>query len=264
MKPVRASVLASRYADKMEIDVSELIASKLGSSIHDSIEKINTPDVTKEQRTTREVQIGDITFTVSGKYDVLTFKEGEWQLRDIKTTSVWAYILGGKDEEYCKQLSIYRWLLSTRHDVKDVAYIDFIFTDWQGSKAKQDKDYPQQRIMASYKIDLMSLEDTEKYIKERLNEYLKHRNTPDEQLPRCIDKELWRTETTFAVMKVGNQKATKVCNSQKEAELYIADKQIQKSFIETRPGKVKRCRYCQSAPYCNQYSYYLANGLVDF
>jgi hypothetical protein len=263
MKPVKASVLTSRYDDQLEIDVSELIAAKLGTSIHDSIEKITTPNVTKEQRTTRTIQIEDTTYTVSGKYDVLVFKDDKWILRDIKTTSVWAYILGGKDEEYRKQLSIYRWLLSTRHNVDETAYIDFIFTDWQSSAARNDRDYPQQRIKAGYKIELLSFEDTEKYIKERLTLYHKYRNVPDKELPPCTRTELWASADSFAVMKAGNKRATKVCSSKEEAELYIRDKQVTQSFVEFRQGKIKRCRYCSCFAKCDQFTSYLAQGLID-
>lgn len=263
MKPIKASVLATRYVDKIEIDVTDLIASRLGSSIHDSIEKIETKNVSKENRVSRKVKIGDVEFTVTGKYDILVNENELYTLRDIKTTSVWAYIFGGKDKDYSKQLSIYRWLLSLTYNMNDKAYIDFIFTDWQSSKAKQDKEYPQQRIIPGYEIKLMSLEETEKYIIERLNLYYQHINTPDDQLPACTKEELWAQEDTFAVMKPGNQKATKVCSSKQEADIYIKDKDI-KAFVEFRQGKVKRCKYCPASPFCNAYDYYLANGLIDF
>jgi hypothetical protein len=220
--------------------------------------------VSKEERIKRTIQIQDVIFTVTGKYDILEEKNGLFTIRDIKTTSVWAYIFGGKDEDYCKQLSIYRWLLSAEKNMNEIAYIDFIFTDWQSSKAKQDPTYPQQRIKAGYQITLMSLEETEKYIKERLELYYKYRNVPDEQLPLCTPEELWQSSDKFAVMKAGAQKATKVCDSADEAQAYINEKSLTKVFIEKRPGKVKRCKYCNVSQFCQSYNYYLANNLVDF
>src|SRR5688572_26521816 len=90
LKPVRAQVLSARHAGEIEMDVSEKIASKFGNAIHDSIERIESDNVSKEQRVMKKVSINGTEFTVTGKYDLLV-KEGEkYRLRDIKTTSVWA------------------------------------------------------------------------------------------------------------------------------------------------------------------------------
>jgi len=263
MKPIRVFWLSSRYGDKFEIDYSDLIASRLGNAIHDSVERIETPNVSKEKRVIRELEIDGVTYSISGKYDVLVNKDNKWILRDIKTTSVWAFIYGGKDIDYQKQLSIYRWLLSKECTVEDVAFIDFIFTDWQATKAKLEENYPKQRIFAGYRIPLMSLQETEQYLIARLKEFYKNKDVPDNDLPFCNPEELWATSDTFAVIKPGAKRALKVCDSNQEAIDYINEKSI-KADIEKRPGKAKRCRYCACRNWCNQYTQLQADNQIEY
>ena len=264
MKPVRAYWLTARHGDTLEIDVSELIAARLGSAIHDSIERVETPGVSKEERVRKTLEVDGVTFTISGKYDILVNENGRWTLRDIKTTSVWAYIFGGKDEDYRKQLSVYRWLLhgGEKH-VGDVAFIDMIFTDWSSMKAKTEDNYPPQRIHPGYRIQLMTLEETEAWIRERLSFFYRYKDISDTNLPMCTKEELWASDDKFAVMKPGAGRATKLCDSKEEATQYIAEKKLS-AVVESRPGKVKRCKYCSAAPYCSQYKSFVAAGMIEF
>lgn len=263
MKPTRATLLTIRYADRLQQDVSDLIASRVGNAIHDSIERIETDGVQKEVRVMATMDIGPVTYKVTGKFDVLTQEEnGTFTLRDIKTTSVWSYILGGKDEDYERQLSIYRYLLTAEgYDVNDVGYIDFFFTDWQGIKARNDKDYPQHRIHAGYRIQLMTMEDTETYIREQLEAIERDRNKADDNLTPCTRQELWAENEKYAVYKNGAKRASRVLDSREEAEEYKAQKRIS-GFIQKRDPKVRRCNYCSAFPFCNQGQSYANQGLL--
>lgn len=262
LKPTRASILTDRHVEALEIDVSDLIASRYGNAIHDSIERIETPGVSKEKRVSRTIEVAGVTFTVTGKYDLLVQEGDSHRIRDIKTTSVWAFIYGGKDEDYRGQLSIYRWLLSDKMKVEPTAYIDFFFTDWQSSKARNEADYPKRRINPGYKIDLLSLEDTEAMIRTKLAELVKYASVEDDELPFCTKKELWAEDDTYAVYKIGNKRATKVCDSEQQAEAYKLNNKIN-GFIQHRKGKVKRCKYCSAAPWCNQFTELLKQNLID-
>jgi len=262
MKPTRATLLTLRYADRLQQDVSDLIASRVGGAIHDSIEKVDTPGVLKEIRAERTVSLGSVTYKVTGKFDIMEIEQDETHtLRDIKTTSVWSYILGGKDDTYEKQLSIYRWLNSVDREVNDIGYIDFFFTDWQGTKARTDRNYPQHRIHTGYKIQLMSLEDTEKYIVERLEAIEADRNKADDNLTPCTPEELWAENEKYAVYKNGGKRATRVLDSLAEAEKYKRVKRIS-GFIKKREAKVRRYNYCSCLEWCNQGQGYLKKGLL--
>lgn len=261
LKPIRPQILTLRHGDKLTIDVSELIASRYGNAIHDSIERVNTEGVSKEQRIKKKITIEGTEFTVTGKYDLLEEKEGIHTIRDIKTTSVWAYIHGGKDEDYRAQLSIYRWLLHQDKTINPVAYIDFFFTDWQSSKAKMEENYPRHRIHPGYKIELLSLEETEKMIVNKLRLLKEHENTPDNQLPECTQEELWAEEDSWAVYKTGGKRALRVLNSEATAQDYYTQNNI-KGHIQHRPGKAKRCKYCPALTYCNQGKRLMEYGLI--
>jgi hypothetical protein len=262
MKPLRAQVLTTRHADKLVMDVSELIASRYGSAIHDSIERIDTPGVSKEVRTFKKITVRGVEFTISGKYDLLEEQNNVHTLRDIKSTSVWAKIHGGKDNDYRAQLSIYRWLLSDTHNINPTAFIDFFFTDWQGSKAKQEPDYPQSRLSPGHPISLASVADTEKAIIRKLEAIVEYSDVPDNDLPLCTDDELWAEEEKFAVYKINNKRATKICDSKIEAERYIRENEMKDTVIQHRPGKVKRCKYCAAAPFCNQFKSLLERKMI--
>ncbi len=263
LKPVRAQILSSRHSNELEMDVSEKIASKYGNAIHDSIERIKTEGVSKEKRVMKVLNIDGTDYTITGKYDLLVEESpGKFRIRDIKTTSVWTFIYGGKDEDYRSQLSIYYWLLSDTHHIEPEAYIDFFFTDWQGSKAKSEKGYPQQRIHPGYKIKLMPLEETEKFIKEKVSQYIKYKDTVDDLLPECTREELWAEPDTYAVYKIGGKRAKRVTDSKDSAEAYQKANKID-GYIQRRPGKIKRCKYCSAAPFCNQYQELAIAGMID-
>ena len=263
MKPLRVSVLTSRHGANLEIDVADLVASRYGNAIHDSIERVNTPGTSKEVRTAKKITVKGVEFTVTGKYDLLIDNgNGTHTLRDIKTTSVWAYIYGGKDKDYQLQLSIYKWLLSDEKTIGDMAYIDFFFTDWQSSKARTEDKYPNNRIAPGYKIKLLSSEEVEKFIVSKLEQIVDFRDVPDDDLPFCTKEELWAEDDTFAVYKIGNKRATKVCDSKEEADQYQLANKIS-GHIQHRPGKVKRCKYCSAAPFCNQFTQLMEAGLIQ-
>jgi hypothetical protein len=263
MKPVQAHWLTLRYGDQIEMDASDLIAARLGQAVHDSIEKVSTSDVIKEQRISKTIDINGSPYTITGRFDILAYRDGLYVLRDIKTTSVWSYILGGKDEEYRKQLSTYRWLLAGRHEVEPLGYIDFFFTDWQSAKVRQDNRYPQRRVLAGHEVPLMSLDETQQYIHGRASLFDRYRETPDSLLPPCTLDELWAEEEKFAVTKTGAKRATKLCSTRDEAERYMTSKKI-KGFVEHRPPKVKRCKYCPAVSFCHQARDLQQRNLIAF
>lgn len=268
LKPVKVHWLTLRNDDKLKMDVSDLASSKIGTAVHDSIELIDTEGVMKEFRLEHKMLVDGREITIRGKFDILEKQsDGTYSLRDIKTTSVWAFILGGKDDDYSKQMSIYRWLLAKDKEFvgtpNDIGYIDFFFTDWQSAKAKTDKEYPQHKINPGYKVQLMSLKDTEAFIEEKVRQFIKYENVSDNMLPPCNIKDLWATDEKWAVRKHKAIKATKLCDTEIEAKAYMHNKNI-KGIIEHRPPKVKRCRFCAAFPFCQQGQIYNTLGQIQY
>ena len=65
---------------------------------------------------------------------------------------------------------------------------------------------------------------------------------------QCSDEERWYAGSTFALMKEGNKRATKVADTREEL-----GEPAKGFFIEERKGGYRRCEgYCEVAPFCPQ------------
>lgn len=281
IKPLREVVL-SRQNKHLDVvaDVTAMIASKVGNSYHDGIERawidpelrrkamlalgypaaiadrlVLNPTNLKvlsdeaipvylEVRSTKEIE----GFTVSGQIDFSI----EGRLEDFKSTSVWAYIFGSSIKKFVQQASIYRWL---RPDIitEDYVTIQYIFTDWSASKAKQDpKVYPQKRIL-SQKYDMMSLAETEKMIRGTIKNIKRLGAATQDQLPLCTPEELWQKETIWKYYKnpANKVRSTKNFDNQGDAITRKAKDGNIGEVVEV-PGEVVKCRYCKVAGICDQ------------
>lgn len=281
LRPLRQTLLERRLTveTKQVPDVADFIAARMGHSLHDGIERawkgdykdalkrlgypqklvesvvINPTTVEEgqvpiylEQRSQREFE----GYTVSGKFDMIL--DGE--INDFKSTSVYTYINGTNDEKYIQQGSIYRWLNPDKV-TKDHMNIQFIFTDWSRAQSKANQSYPQQRIL-SKTYELMSLEDTEAFIKQKLNQIEAHKKTPQRDLPRCSDKDLWRGDTVYKYFSDPTKtdgRSTKNFKDKLEANLFMQAKG--KGIIIEVPGQVKACGYCPAFPICTQKDEYI-------
>jgi len=261
MQPPRAYALKKQNWDRLEIDIEDLIASRYGTAIHDSVEKVGLTGCKQEERLRKAVK----NKIVTGKFDILKeISDKRWQLIDVKSTSVWSFIYGSKDEEYRKQLSIYRWLAIQNHyDVIQKGKVWMIFTDWSSAKAKQDPKYPQTRIEIK-EIELWTDDKTLKYIGDRIGLLEGALKQEQGQMPRCTDEELWASEDSWAIMKKGAKRAFKVHKSEAEAKAQLEGtngNSMSKDYeIVLRKGKVARCKYCAARKFCNQYTELVDSG----
>lgn len=268
LKPIRQIVLARQNKDNLKImDVDNLIAVSMGSALHDSVEQawknkdkaveamvslgISDHQATKiyddiqfEERLEKEVG----NWIVTGKYDMVT----QGMIADIKSSSVYGYMLGSSDWQYKMQMSIYRWL-DPKLITEDIGMNLYIFTDWSKMKALQDRQYPQARIQTKEHV-LETVDKVDKFVKNKLSLIDKYIKEPDQsKIPECTSEELWQTPTKYAYYKNGNTsgRATKLFDDYKEATLYQI-KQGGIGVIEERQGKVKACQYCSVANLCDQ------------
>lgn len=295
MRPVKQIILGSRIPiEEREEDVEDYIARGLGNSIHDGIEKawklnytrnlrklgipekviqlvrINASDderrlhpdgidVFLEQRGYRDFN----GYTIGGKFDAVA----EGRVEDNKSTSAWGWKFGTRDEEHQLQGSLYRWIDAVRsmpRITEDYMRVNFVFTDWQKSQARQSPDYPQKRVLHK-DIPLLSLEDTELFVKSKLFQIKKYSQLPEEQIPECTDEDLWRSEPLFKYYKdpaKANEpgaRSTKNFTSLAEANRHMVE-QGGKGVVKTIPGEVKRCPYCPGAAICQQRLRYFPEG----
>lgn len=272
MKPVRMVVLEERFAKELEMDISDTIASRYGTALHDSLEMIEIPNALQEERMFGEVG----GFKVSGKPDILlkakfgfdpltltpTVTDDTYELWDLKSTSVWTYIYGSRDEEHKIQLSIYKLLAEQNgFAMYHRGVISYLFTDWSRSRARQGGDYPPIRA-AIKQIDLMDTVDTEQYITSRINLFNAHMEMAESDLPLCTRKELWQKDDKWAIMKEGRKSAVKLHDNETDAKKHL-ETFDDKHSIEHRPGVVNRCDYCVVTGHCSQFTDLVAQGLVN-
>lgn len=285
LKPIRQLILASRVPQEQQlVDITSLVKSRMGSAIHDAIERswvenhqqsmlalgypervakrvlVNpephevTEDVIPvylEQRSYREI----MGYTVSGKFDFV----GEGRVEDFKSTSVNTWINDNKTDDYQLQGSIYRWL-NPEIITQDHMAIQFLFTDWFPGRAKADPKYPQRPVEQKL-IPLLPIEETEAFIRNKLTQIQKYQNSPEELLPLCNDKELWRTEPQFKYYKNPEKtsRSTKNFDNKQDAYLRLAQDGNVGIVVEV-PGQVIACKYCPAFPVCSQKDALVAEG----
>lgn len=285
LKPIRQTILSARVPPEQGItDIANLVNSRMGGAIHDGVEKAWTTNhaqalkdlgypngvikkvlinpkpedlyegcipVYLEQRAFRKIN----GFTVSGKFDFV----GDGRVEDVKSTSVNTWINGNKDDDYILQGSLYRWLNPTII-TQDTMAIQFIFTDWSAMQARAGGNYPPHRTMQKV-FKLMSLEETERWVINRLNLIKRLREADESQLPLCNDEELWRKAPQWKYYKnpAKTQRSTKNFDTPQEAYQRLAEDGNVGIVVE-RPGEVVACKYCPAFPVCSQKDALIASG----
>lgn len=284
LKPIRQVILASRVPDGLrKVDVLNFIKSRMGTSIHDGIEKawkdpkpalemlgypeevINnivvnpdpdsvTPEqipVYMEQRKYKQIE-GKV---ISGKFDFVA----EGRLEDFKSTSTYAWSLEDRHEDFKLQGSIYRWI-SPEIITEDVMAIQYIFTDWFPSRAKNNPRYPQ-KPTEELLIPLLTIEETEQYIVDRLRLFDAFKDAGQDELPLCTDKELWRKPAQFKYYKNPEKRNRSTANFDNAEDAYIRKaKDGNVGVVVEVPGQVMACNYCPAFPICKQKDDLIADG----
>jgi hypothetical protein len=287
LAPLRSIVLSKRVYEQGDIDITDLIASKLGTSVHTAAEvawktdlinsllnlgypehvahnvRINPSipheipeaiDVYIEKRSEREID----GFKISGKFDFVI--DGE--LHDIKTTKTFTYIKGSNNVRYAQQGSIYRWL---NPDIVtgDHVHINYFFTNWSQYEAVPgDKEYPPKPILVK-KLPLMSLYETEEFIRERVKQIKQLIDVDQDQLPECTPKEIWMEPSRWAYYKNPDKtkRATKVFDLHQDAMIRNSE-DGGKGLIVERKSEPKFCYYCKAKGICTQAEQYIFEGIL--
>lgn len=287
LKPLRQVVLSKRYLASPEarINLTSLIPSRIGTAIHDAIEKAWTNNLSQilanlevpmalrphylinpdpEQLTNKskaiyleqrlERMIGD--WKVTGKFDAVLYK----QLNDIKYTSVYSYFSESKAEDYAIQGSIYRWLnpeLITSNTIK----INFVFNNWD-KKSAYKPDYPKSPC-AEKEYELYEEEDTGLWIQERIELFEKYFDAPESEIPECSRDDLWVEGSVWKYYKnpESRKRSTANFDSQDDAlARWTADGQI--GVVVEIMDEPRACRYCEGAALCKQKDKYVEQGIL--
>lgn len=293
LKSVRQIVLGFRQTpDSIKYDIADLVSSRMGSAIHTAIEDVWTnprkivkalkslgyPDavisriivnpseerlaaagpmaipVYLERRSVLEIE----GFKVSGKFDFVA----EGRVEDFKSTSVYGYMNQTNAQKYILQGSLYR-LLNQDIITQDTLRINYVFTDWSKASARKDSRYPQSRTLSQV-YPLMSIPDSENYVRTKLIQVKQLSNTAEEHLPKCTDEDLWRDSAVYKYYKNPEKLTRSTGNFDTYAEAltrYNADGSV--GVIKEVKGKVKACKYCKVAAICTQKDEYLQDGSLS-
>lgn len=288
LKSTRQVVLSKRIDPSQEtIDISSLVKSRIGSALHDAIESawksdhlvkvfssLGLPEnISKRIRVNPYPNIGEEypqdmipvwleqrsykqlgNWTVIGQNDFIM--DGE--ITDFKSTGTFTYVNSTKNDDYVKQLSVYRWLEPERI-TSDIGNIDFIFTDFKSSLIGQP-NYPTAQTI-SKPFNLMPIDETESWIKSRLNLIDAYELEDESELPHCTDNELWRSESVWKYYKSGKVEARSTKNFTTAAEAYSrkAEDNNVGLVVEVK-GRPTACLYCNVASICSQKDIYIHSG----
>ena len=209
-----------------------------------------------EQRVYRDIPVeGAATVRVSGKFDLVT----DGVVQDVKNTTTYTYTHQNKAEDQTLQGSIYRWLDPERITA-DYMQVHYLFSDWQAFRVQSEKGYPPHRVM-SVKLPLLSLPETEAFVRRKLTDLVRLKSVPEEELPECTDKELWRQPPTFKYYKNPQKmtRSTKNFDNRHDAYMRLSDDGNTGLVVETG-GEVRACKYCPAFPLCTQKDRLIANG----
>lgn len=245
--------LLKKYDDELEQDVSDMIWSIFGSAVHNVLEKGADENNIVEQRLTTEID----GWVVSGAIDLQHVEKDGINIKDYKTTSVWA-VMNDKPE-WEQQLNIYGYLVSKnkKQPVKSLQIVA-ILKDWSKREAERKPDYPQRNVTL-VNIPLWTFEEQEAFVKGRIAKHsaAEFASETEAELPDCTPQEMWEKPPVWAVMKQGGVRAKSLHDSLELAE--VAKKESGDGYeIQERKGDRTRCKdYCLVNKWCKQYQTYL-------
>ena len=290
LKPLRQIILAARIPKTESlVPLADQIASRMGTALHNGFENawvngyekamqamgfpqrvidkvainptdeflLANPDCLPfymEQRLSKKIG----KWTVTGKFDFI----GEGTVQDVKSTGTYTYTKQTNDKKYPLQGSIYRWL-DPKKITEDVMLIHYIFTDWASMRAKQDPSYPQRRFHTQ-PYNLLSLSETEHFIRNKIALIEKYWDAEEEDIPDCDAEDLWRSEAVFKYYKNPAKTSRSIKNFDN-----LQDALIRKSddgnvgIIEEVPGRVMACHYCPAFDLCTQKDRLIAEGSLE-
>jgi hypothetical protein len=285
LKSTRQFVLSKRAANNGEIkveDISGRLASRIGTSIHNSIEAAWTEnhvqaltDLGYPNGAIRRVRInpepseleeGVIPlyfekrsekeckgWIVSGQFDLIY----DGQVQDIKSTSVFTYINKTNDLKYSQQGSLYRWLNPSLITQDDMA-IQFIFKDWSPNMAMSTPNYPPLPVL-EYRVPLLSLSQSDAFVNAKLTEINRCMSLPESELPLCSDEDLWRRDPQFKYYaKSDAKRSTKNFTNLAEANSFLASKGC--GEVREVKSEPTACRYCPVLDRCSQGQNFINSG----
>lgn len=259
-RPPQVRVLEKRHFDELTEDVSDRLASLKGQIGHGILERAGLKNEWSEKRIGANILGWEVTGQPD-KFESVGIKDGV--LIDFKLPTLSSFLFGfqrdkGLKPEWITQGNAYRYLLAKQGINVTKIIFKAVLTEWSKRHARVKQGYPD-RPFFNFEVPLWTLEETEKYITERVAIHQAADKLPDAKLPPCTDEERWKAAGVWKVFKDGAKKSLKNFDgptAQAEAEAFAAEKSTTlKTTIKAVlvPGEAIRCLdYCRAAKFCHQ------------
>lgn len=245
--PARQLILKRQFWKDLTEDVADRIYSLSGQSKHVILERAAEFCDEYEFFAEKRFYITRHGKKIGGQIDL--YDKADRVLWDWKETSVYVSY-GDIKDEWIFQGNINRLLLEENgFPVSQIINVA-LYRDWKKSQVSSKKDYPAYQVQ-QFEIPIWPIEDTEEFITRRIEEFERAKAI----LPECSDGERWYSGDKFALVKIGNKKATKLFDTQKEATDHQEIFNMVKGYkVEFRAGVNRRCdNYCVVAERCTQF-----------
>lgn len=280
LKSVRQIILTQRAEAMHKLppaaSLKQMFASRMGTSIHEGIERVWTSGDYKEALLNvgiKQASIDKIVVNPASPSDVPPghiaayfekavegdFGEGWWsggtadsifdgQLGDYKSTKSYSYNDKGKARLYTLQGSIYR-AAAPNIITKDTIEITHLFTDWTMGNSMRT-NFPPAPIMTTH-FPLLSINETKRYVRTKLNMVDELIDAEDSEIPLCDDEELWSGPPQYKYYsKPTNVKASAVFDNLPAANAHARKKGT--GIVLEVKGTVRACNYCEARLVCKQ------------
>jgi hypothetical protein len=240
--------LRKTHAHELSQDISEMLWMFMGTAVHQVFEKGAAANTVTEERLFVKIN----GWNISGAIDTQVVEPDGVIIGDYKFTSVWAVMNDKPDWEY--QLNLYAWLVEKVKGLKVKSLqIHALCRDWNRRDSVKE-GYPQAPLV-SVDIPLWSMEKREAFVIDRLAQHADADTTRSlgGELPLCTNEDQWRRKETYAVMKTGLKRASRVFDNKPEADSFAAANKDMSVVL--RPAEPTRCKnnFCRVADFCEQY-----------
>lgn len=252
------AILKRRHHGESEEDVSDRLWSILGTAVHNILYNSKESDTQmKEVWASRKVETTNGTYDLSGIFDL--YDDNTKTVTDWKTCSVWKACFGDYSD-WRKQTLTYCWLLRGMGFDASNGEIVAMMRDHSKRKAMFDKDYPPypvKKIAWEFtEDDFSQLEDD---IREWFQTVSEQEKLSDDELTPCPDSVTWTKPETWAVVRDGNKRASKVLDDPDEAAVFcenMIEKTGKPHHVEHREAEHTRCElYCSVSRWCVRKKY---------
>lgn len=249
--PPQIAQLLKRHDHEITVDITDVFWMLDGTATHTMLEAAarGRPGVHAETR----LHATWDGVAVSGCIDLMT--QDPLTIWDYKNVGLHS-VSDGPKPEWVAQLNLYATLARDNGVSPSALKLVAKLRDWKHSEARMKKDYPRAPAIVM-DIPMWSEAQCREYISRRITAHEMASTMPDHLLPPCAPDEQWRRGESWAALKPGAKRASKVFQANgdpKEAERQCYEHAKEKGLtMEHRPGEAIRCEYfCAAREFCCQ------------